>query len=82
MPTYDYACDSCGNIFEKQLPISQRKVPEGRCIECNNGDVRQIIGVPLFAYDNVHTRKVDDGFRDRLKEIKRSHPGASMNIPH
>ena len=82
MPTYDYACNKCDNIFEEQLPISQRKVPEGRCVECNDGDVRQVIGVPLFAYDNINTRKVDRGFKDRLQDIKASHPGASMNIPH
>jgi hypothetical protein len=26
-------------------------------------------------------RKPDDGFRDRLKEIKSSHAGSTMNIP-
>ena len=39
---------------------------------------------PLFAYDNIKTGsngKVDRGFRDRMIDIKKSHPGATMNIP-
>ena len=49
MPTYDYACNKCDNAFEEQLPISERKVPEGRCTECNEGDVRQVLSAPYFG---------------------------------
>ena len=56
MPTYDYTCDKCDNAFEEQLPISQRKVPEGRCMECNDGDVRQVLAAPYFGYDNIKTK--------------------------
>ena len=47
MPTYDYACDKCDNTFEEFQTIANRKVPEGKCMECNEGDVRQQIGTPL-----------------------------------
>ena len=85
MPTYDYACDNCDNVFEEQLSIADRKLPEGRCMECNDGDVRQLIGVPLFAYDNIaskgHSKKTPDWMKDRLKDIKKNQPGSTMNIP-
>ena len=85
MPTYDYACDKCDNTFEEQLPISERKVPEGRCMECNDGDVRQVVGAPYFAYDNIaskgHTKKTPDWMTDRLKDIKKNQPGADFTIP-
>ena len=81
MPTYDYACDKCDNTFEEQLPISERKDPEGRCMECNDGDVRQVIGVPLFAYDNVRTKfskKVPSWHTDQMKDAKRNIPGNTL----
>ena len=85
MPTYDYVCDKCGNTFEEQLSIANRKVPEGNCVECNNGDIRQVIGTPLFAYDNIsspgHLKKPPRWMKDKLQEVKRTQPGAIMNIP-
>ena len=53
MPTYDYRCDNCGYTFEQVMSISQRKVPEGRCMKCNDGDVRQVVGTPYFESDNI-----------------------------
>ena len=85
MPFYDYECDSCDNVFEEQHTIANRKVPEGRCMECNDGNVRQVIGVPLFAYDNIsspgHLQKSPDWMKNKLQEVKRTQPGATMNIP-
>ena len=85
MPTYDYRCDNCGYTFEQVMPISQRKVPEGRCMESNDGNIRQVIGTPDFAYDNisspVHLKKTPGWMKDKLKEVKKSQPGATMNIP-
>ena len=85
MPTYDYACDKCDNTFEKHLPIAHRKVPEGRCMECNDGDVRQKVAVPGFAYDNIsspgHKKSSPSWMKDKLKEIKKQQPKATMNIP-
>ena len=85
MPTYDYRCDNCGYCFEAFQTIANRKVPEGRCMECNNGDVRQVVGAPYFAYDNIaskgHTKKTPDWMTDRLKDIKKNQPGADFTIP-
>ena len=85
MPTYDYRCDNCGYTFEEFQTIANRKVPEGKCVECNNGDIRQVIGTPLFAYDNIsspgHLKKPPRWMKDKLQEVKRTQPGAIMNIP-
>ena len=83
MPTYNYSCDKCDNTFEEQLPIAQRKVPEGRCMECNDGDVRQMIVAPGFAYDNIKTKHsvkpaAVSQLNDRLKDIKSRHPGNTL----
>ena len=82
MPTYDYRCVKCENEFESFLTISRREEPtKEACSECG-GEVRIKPATPLFAYDNVGgNKKVDRAFKDRLKEIKRSHPGGNMSIP-
>jgi|TARA_R100000353_G_C6401675_1_gene167833 hypothetical protein len=54
-------------------------------MECNDGDVRQVIGVPYFAYDNIsspgHLKKTPSWMKDKLKDVKKSQPLATMNIP-
>ena len=85
MPTYDYRCDSCGHTFEQVMSISQRKIPEGRCMKCNDGDVRQVIGTPYFAYDSIsspgHLKKTPGWMKDKLKTIKKEQPLATMSVP-
>ena len=83
MPTYDYACDNCDNVFEEQLSIADRKLPEGRCMECNDGDVRQVLHAPYFGYDNKKTRhstnnKEPGWFSDKIKDLKKNNPGNTM----
>ncbi len=83
MPTYDYKCEECENTFEETLMVVDRGVPvEEPCIHCG-GKVKQVIGVPLFAYDNIKTRhshkpKEVNQLNDRLKEIKKKHPGNTI----
>jgi putative FmdB family regulatory protein len=87
VPTYDYACDKCDNAFEEQHTIANRKVPEGKCTKCNDGDVRQVIGLTGFAYDNIKAgnsakaNKPPGWMTDKLKEIKKKQPGATMSVP-
>ena len=54
-------------------------------MECNDGDVRQVIAMPGFAYDNIaskgHPKKTPDWMTDRLKDIKKSQPKADFTIP-
>lgn len=41
MPTYDYACDTCGHRFEAFQSISEE--PLKSCVNCG-GPVRRLIG--------------------------------------
>jgi putative FmdB family regulatory protein len=86
MPFYDYECDSCDNTFEEQLVIADRKIPVGKlCEQCGEGKIHQKIGVPLFAYDNIsspgHKKSTPSWMKDKLKDIKRNQPGATMTVP-
>ena len=96
MPTYDYKCEKCGHKFEESLKIADRNVPtESPCVQqipqtkhlsfdCD-GEVKMMVAVPGFAYDNIsspgHKKSSPSWMKDKLKEIKRQQPKATMNIP-
>ena len=81
MPYYDYQCMACGHVFEKNMLIRDRKKPtEEPCPECSKSEVIQKLATP-YQGDPWHFagKKPDAGFRDRLKEIKKSHYGSTIN---
>ena len=94
MPTYDYKCEKCGHEFEDMLPISRRneptKVPctmrildanqDPQCFDCD-GEVKMMFAKP-YVGDPWHFagKKVDDGFKDRLKEIKSKHLHSTIDV--
>ena len=96
MPTYDYKCEKCGHKFEESLKIADRNIPtDSPCaqqipqtkhlsFECG-GEVKMKVAVPGFAYDNIsspgHKKSSPSWMKDKLKEIKRQQPKATMNIP-
>ena len=94
MPTYVYKCDTCEETWEESLPYEARDLPtEGHCslsphlgatVPCY-GTVSRVPQMPGFAYDNIpspgHPKKTPDWMKDRLKDIKKNQPGATMNIP-
>jgi hypothetical protein len=52
-------------------------------MECNDGDVRQMIVAPGFAYDNIKTRhstnnKEPGWYSDKIKDMKRNIPGNKL----
>ena len=94
MPTYDYECKKCGNVFEKELKIADRKIPtESSCeqivlgqIQASpncGGEVKQIMAAPYFGYDNIHTRhstknKEPGWFKDKMTDMKKNIPGNTL----
>ena len=42
MPTYDYACDSCGHEFEREQRITDK--PIKKCPDCGKLKARRMIG--------------------------------------
>ena len=97
MPTYDYRCEKCGNEFEDFLPMAKRAEPtESPCekdigvdesVVCG-GKIDQVPGKTptAFAYDNIsspgHTKKPPSWMTDKLKEIKKEQPKATMSWHH
>ena len=81
MPTYVYNCESCDQFFEENIKYEDRDAPiEHPCKICG-GKIRRVPVMPGFAYDNIGpSKKPDQGFNDRLKDIKRSHRGSNINI--
>ena len=84
MPYYDYKCEKCGHEFEESLSIEDRDAPtEQPCsFSTCGGEVKMVFAKPYVGDPWRFTgKRIDDGFRDRLKEIKKMHPHNTMNIP-
>ena len=96
MPTYDYRCEKCGNEFEDFLPMAKRAEPTEepcdkqlhRAAPVCGGKIDQVPGKTptAFAYDNIsspgHTKKPPSWMTDKLKEIKKEQPKATMSWHH
>ena len=84
MPTYVFKCDKCETVWEESLKYEDRDAPtEYGCTATSpcDGKIFRIPVMPGFAYDNIGpNKKPDQGFNDRLKDIKRSHRGSDINI--
>ena len=50
MPTYDYQCESCQNVFEKRQSFHDE--PIAFCPECNSKAKRKISLVPVIFKGN------------------------------
>ena len=83
MPYYDYKCEKCGHEFEENLKIAERDTPiEQPCrFPTCGGEVRMVYAKPHIGDPWHHSgKKVDEGFKDRLREIKSSHRGSTINV--
>ena len=97
MPYYDYKCEKCGNEFEDFYSMAERAEPTkipcekdvgmDESVVCG-GKVNQFPGnsPTAFAYDNIsspgHTKKPPSWMTDKLKEIKKEQPKATMSWSH
>jgi len=82
MPIYEYRCTSCENTFEDFLKIAERKRPcKKPCPKCGKKTIEQFVSSAPAICDPVRVgaRKMDGGFRDVIKKIKKAHP--RNNIP-
>ena len=82
MPYYDYQCTSCKHVFEASKKISERHVPtQEPCPECSERDVEQQFATPVIGDPwRFAGKRPDEGFRDRLREIKKHHRGNSIDV--
>ena len=82
MPYYDYQCTSCKHEFETCMKISERHIPtQEPCPECSEKDVKQQLATPVVGDPwRFAGKRPDEGFRDRLREIKKHHPGNTIDV--
>ena len=93
MPTYQYECKKCGLNFEEKHSIKDRNIPcniipnplcdvyiaphKGKA-ECK---VEVVLQSPaIVSMRDGWQRHTDDGWKDRLRQIKRDHPGSDIDV--
>lgn len=74
MPTYRFLDKNTKKEFQKDMSISERT----KYLEENPHIEQLVFGAPMVAY-RVGTHKIDSGFRDVLKEVKKKHRGSSID---
>ena len=91
MPTYQYKCKNCEFEFEDTFKIDDRNIPvenPQKYGSCNsesgeNGTSCELQIVPQFpspiSMRDSFRRHTSDGWKDRLKEIKRQNPGSNLD---
>ena len=88
MPTYQYRCKNCDFEFEEVHKITDRNIPcenskrYGSCsdendIPCDIQIVPQLLS--SISMRDSFRRHTNDGWKDRLKEIKRQNPGSNLD---
>ena len=82
MPYYDYYCTTCQHEFETCMKISERYVPtQEPCPECSEKDIKLQLASPVVGDPwRFAGKRPDEGFRDRLREIKKHHRGNSIDV--
>ena len=86
MPTYQYKCNNCGLEFEETHKIADRNIPcenpkkYGACDDDSSCDI-QIVPqfLSMVSMRDGWRRHTSDGWKDRLKEIKRQNPGSNLD---
>ena len=88
MPTYQYKCTKCDFEMEQTLRIDDRHKPIEEAHKygtCNDTDADpcDLQIVPQYpaqiSMRDSFRRHTSDGWKDRLKEIKRQNPGSNLD---
>ena len=82
MPYYDYHCTTCEHEFELCMKISERNGPtEEPCPKCSESEVKLKLATPIVGDPwRFAGKKPEEGFRDRLREMKKHHRGNSIDV--
>jgi putative FmdB family regulatory protein len=43
MPTYEYRCNHCGEVFERQQHVAEHEKSHPRCPKCESRDVQPVL---------------------------------------
>jgi hypothetical protein len=78
MPNYWVRNKKTGKyVAVLSMTISEMETFEKK--ELKGTDLEIAAGAPGIGY-SFHRMKPSDGFKDRLRDIKRSHPGSTIDI--
>lgn len=82
MPTYLYKCRECDSEFEEVHRVAEREIPLDKvCGSCGKGKIRIVPQLPsMISMRDTFHRHTSDGWKDRLKEIKRANPGSTLEV--
>ena len=74
MPIFDYACNYCGNQFEKLVMKSDAPAPN--CASCDSGDVEKKVSAPGFRLSGSGWYETDfkTGSKKNLAGDSQSNP--------
>ena len=81
MPTYDYKCNACENIWEEFSLINDRDKPtENPCPECGKEEViREISGYGICVDTNITPNKVTGGaWNDLMQKMGKTLPKSAQ----
>jgi putative FmdB family regulatory protein len=82
MPFYLYGCSECSHEFEEFKIIAEYDVPLNEpCPSCYKvGYISRLIsGAEICEPQRVGVRKVPSGYKEVIKNIKKHHPGNTLD---
>lgn len=81
VPNYDYRCNSCGNVWEQNIPLAQSDdLPACRTVNCSTPAVEKLKSAPGFSYTLGDRKKVPESFKDVLRQIKSRHLHSTIDV--
>ena len=83
MPVYEYGCSECSHEFEEFKTIAEYDIPLSEpCPSCYKiGYIQRLIsGAEICDPVSVGVRKVPKGYNDIIKNIKKNHPGNTIEV--
>ena len=83
MPFYEYGCSECSHQFEEFKTIAEYDAPLSEpCPSCYKvGYIDRLIsGAEICDPVSVGVRKVPKGYNEVIKNIKKHHPGNTIEV--
>jgi len=83
MPVYEYGCNECSHNFEEFKTIAEYDIPLSEpCPSCYKiGYIQRLIsGAEICDPVSLGVRKVPAGYNEVVKNIKKNHPGNTIEL--
>ena len=83
MPFYEYGCNECSHEFEEFKTMAEYDIPLSEpCPSCYKiGYIQRLIsGAEICDPVSLGVRKVPAGYNEVVKNIKKNHPGNTIEL--